>query len=723
MTLAVPLAPAVRLEAGGGVKSVSIYHGHFEHDPSVEQSAAAGYFSRSRTASAAGTASSSTADALTRFARRVRQEAPAFRLELDGEQGNDVKSTPYSGWLRYAATAGAFYDIGDHGRVLELFVSTLLERSTGPNKSPSPNWSRSRGQWPHARILAGQLIGRGRTVSDVPLPLALVAIWLDGSINAAVGNVFGEHLQDFDAGRLRFSGTLGVLGAATHPTGRSRRSSVSGPRRSTTAGRSTRSEYWSVRTEGFEMRWTLLPDLARRAGATFGLLVLGACATGERRFALRAPMVLDTDLRSVAVRCRPDPTPKDPKHVTCAPEPYVSPVIWDGADNLLFRPLSEALAFEATAESVNVNSLDEVPDSAWFTNRIGVHPMSAEDIQRGACDRERSSSTQGADPDGSWVIDKGKENGSSPGFRVVVRGKGKFMFKSDGTVPEHASAASVVGAAAYNAVGFNTSCEQIVYIRRSLLKLNPGLRVAGNFAGGKPFDQKALDAILAVTARRGSLLRFQASAWLPGRLLGPFRYEGTRQDDPNDVIPHENRRELRGGALLAAWLDHFDAREQNSMDSWLADASKEPDSSPGHIVHYYLDTSDCIGSAWDWDEITRRLGFSYIVDWGDLSADFVTLGIPLHPWDRVKRVPSFEQFVYFDVNHFRGREVEKRVPQSRVQPHDRARRRVDGAHPLALRPRGRQGAGGDCKLHRPAPDRLPRARARGDGSRRSWSAT
>ena len=402
-------------------------------------------------------------------------------------------------------------------------------------------------------------------------------------------------------------------------------------------------------------------DLARKAGATFALLLLGACATGERRFALRASMTLDTDLRSVAVPCRPDPTPRDPKHMTCAPESYVSPVIWDGADNLLFRPLSEALAFEATGESVNVNSLDEVPDSAWFTNRIGVHPMSVEDIQRGACEPSKQLYPD-ADLDGSWVIDKGKENGSSPGFRVLIPGKGKFMFKSDGTVPEHASAASVVGAAAYNAVGFNTSCEQIVYFRPSLLKLNPGLRVAGNFAGGKPFDRTALDAILAATARRDGLLRFQASAWLLGRVLGPFRYQGTRRDDPNDVIPHENRRELRGGALLAAWLDHFDAREQNSMDSWIADDPKDRDSSPGHVVHYYLDTSDSLGSAWDWDEITRRLGFSYIVDWGDLSRDFVTLGIHLRPWDRVKRIPGFEQFVYFDVDDFEADKWKNEYP-------------------------------------------------------------
>ena len=34
--------------------------------------------------------------------------------------------------------------------------------------------------------------------------------WLGGTIEAAVGNVFGEHLQGFRPGRLRFSGDIGI---------------------------------------------------------------------------------------------------------------------------------------------------------------------------------------------------------------------------------------------------------------------------------------------------------------------------------------------------------------------------------------------------------------------------------------------------------------------------------------------------------------------------------
>ena len=33
--------------------------------------------------------------------------------------------------------------------------------------------------------------------------------------------------------------------------------------------------------------------------------------------------------------------------------------------------------------AINVNSMDEVPDSSWFTNRIGCQPLSIVEIARG----------------------------------------------------------------------------------------------------------------------------------------------------------------------------------------------------------------------------------------------------------------------------------------------------------------------------------------------------
>ncbi len=385
------------------------------------------------------------------------------------------------------------------------------------------------------------------------------------------------------------------------------------------------------------------------------LVAFGMGCASDRAFPLRPPMTVDTDLQPVSLACRASPTPKDPHHVSCAPDVYVSPLIWDGADNMVFRPLSEAIAIDHHGEAVNVNSVDEVPDSSWFTNRIGVHAMSTAELARGACSPALILDPEGA-ADGSWLIDHGKTNGSSPGFRVSIAGGGKYLFKGEPPEqPERPSAASAIGAAAYAAAGFNTSCEQIVYFRPSLLKLAPGLMHQGNFGAMVPFDQKAVDKILADCPHRGGLVRMQVSAWLPGYLIGPFSYTGTRSDDPNDVIAHDDRRELRGGRLLAAWLDHFDAREQNSMDTWIAESHEKkakPDASPGHVVHYYLDTSDCLGSEWDWEEISRRLGYSYIADWGDMALDLVTLGIPTRPWDRARREPGQEIFGFYNVKDF-----------------------------------------------------------------------
>jgi hypothetical protein len=167
----------------------------------------------------------------------------------------------------------------------------------------------------------------------------------------------------------------------------------------------------------------------------------------------------------------------------------------------------------------------------------------------------------------------------------------------------------------------------------------------------------------------------QASAWLPGELLGPFRYEGTRPDDPNDVIPHEDRRDLRGGRLVAAWLNHFDAREQNTMDTWIAADPKVKDSSPGYVRHYYLDTSDSFGSEWADDEISRRLGHSYLLDFGDIGADLVTFGAVTRPWEKARRTPGYELFGYYHYRDFDPEAWKNEYPNpafSRASEHDNA---------------------------------------------------
>jgi hypothetical protein len=415
-------------------------------------------------------------------------------------------------------------------------------------------------------------------------------------------------------------------------------------------------------------------------------LHLTSCAGTRPRFSVQPSITKDTDLAPVFARCHVEPTKKDPHHIACAPEVYVSPLVWDGADQLVFRPLTHAFAIAPGRPAPNVTAFDEVPDSAWFINRLGVAPMSIAELSRGACQPKQMLDPD-TTPDGGWLIDKGKTDGATPGFRVSIPGKGKYLFKVDedsggdmtpGEVVPHQerpTAASVIGAAAYHAVGFNTSCEQVIYVKKSTFRLAPGLTAKNNSGVERKFDQAELDKILDRTSKRGELLRMTASAWLPGHLLGPFRYTGTRADDPNDVINHDDRRELRGARLLAAWLDHFDSREQNSMDTWIAADGAPDDSSPGFVRHYILDTSDCLGSEWAWEPISRRLGMSYVLDWGDVGRDFVTLGIGTRPWERVQRSPEHIKFGFYNVRDFKAEAWKNEYPNaafSRMDEHDGA---------------------------------------------------
>lgn len=402
-----------------------------------------------------------------------------------------------------------------------------------------------------------------------------------------------------------------------------------------------------------------LGSFGRLAIAALGATALVGCgAPSIRRFPLKAPMTRDTDLEPVRIACRPDPDGKPDKNgvkaAACLPEAYESPFAWDGANQMIFRPVARFFAVRPGGEAVNVNALDEVPDSAWFTNRIGKRPMTPEELARGYCDDKVLDPSAA---DGSWLIDQGKPNGANPGFRLKVDGVGKFMMKADPPdQPERASGATAIAARLYYAMGWWAPCDSVVYFRKDVLKLSPGLKVTDNSGITKDFDDQALVKVLSGASKRGELTRMTASRWLPGRTIGPFTYDGRRVDDPNDVVEHEDRRDLRGARVIAAWLNHFDSREQNSMDTWMAANEKEPTSSPGHVRHWYIDLGDCFGSEWEWDALSRRLGHAYYLDFNYMAEDFVTFGLLERPWDRAVRRPPYGYFTAkdFDPEAWRG---------------------------------------------------------------------
>ena len=115
------------------------------------------------------------------------------------------------------------------------------------------------------------------------------------------------------------------------------------------------------------------------------LAVLG-CASAPH-FPLRAPLIKDDDQRPFAQ----------------APEEYYSPFAWDGANYMVFHPVARFFAVDPAGAATNVNAWDEVPDSSWFENRLGLESMTPSEVTRGSCG-DKVLDPNG--PDGSWTIDK-----------------------------------------------------------------------------------------------------------------------------------------------------------------------------------------------------------------------------------------------------------------------------------------------------------------------------
>ena len=57
----------------------------------------------------------------------------------------------------------------------------------------------------------------------------------------------------------------------------------------------------------------------------------------------------------------------------------------------------------------NVNTIDEVPDSSWFTNRVGARTISADELASGPAVGQPPAP-------GQWVIIREKSGGVNPGF-------------------------------------------------------------------------------------------------------------------------------------------------------------------------------------------------------------------------------------------------------------------------------------------------------------------
>jgi hypothetical protein len=300
-------------------------------------------------------------------------------------------------------------------------------------------------------------------------------------------------------------------------------------------------------------------------------------------------------------------------------------------DGYVIRRLTRAMEFQAKRRAQNVNALDEVPDSSWFTNRIGVRDMSLDEIRRGP------NAPDGPETHRPWTVTGGKVGGTAVGFVIKDAAGTKYLLKfDDKRGPELETAADIIGQRLIWACGYNVPEDWVVYFRREDLQIAPDATKKDVFGNKQPLTVADLEAGLAkVDVGPDGTYRGLTSKYLDGIPIGPYSREGVRKDDPNDRIPHELRREVRGAYAIFEWLNHTDLQEDNTLDTW-----KEDPDRPGrhYVAHHFIDFGKALGvmgflNKWNW------VGYAYRVDFEFALKSLFGLGLWKRPYEGISSPP------------------------------------------------------------------------------------
>jgi hypothetical protein len=307
---------------------------------------------------------------------------------------------------------------------------------------------------------------------------------------------------------------------------------------------------------------------------------------------------------------------------------------WDHGHKLFVRPLGRLISPGTYAQVAfggpparDVNRLGQVPDSSWFENRIGRRAYSVEETFAGAA----AGSALAAGP---LTVISGKLDGVSAGFVVRDTAGDTWYLKLDHPAfPELSTSAEVISSRLLWLAGYRVPAMLVTDLERSRFVLDPEAQTRNDYNGRKALTPDVFARLLANTnPNPAGKIRVLVSKQPPGRVLGPFSFEGTRGEDVNDTIPHEHRRSLRALWLFSAWVNNTDTREANTLDMFVPIARD----GRGIVEHYLIDFGDAFASS-GLGEKAAIEGYQYLVDWTSMFTNILSLGLRYPSVGKVKR--------------------------------------------------------------------------------------
>ncbi len=291
-------------------------------------------------------------------------------------------------------------------------------------------------------------------------------------------------------------------------------------------------------------------------------------------------------------------------------------------------------------QAKNLNALDEAPNSSWFTNRHHQQRMSPAELQRGP--------NQGSGPDlsGPVTVLGAKLEGASPGFRMRDASGDIYFVKFDNKgYPQLNTAAEIITAKFVYACGYNTPENYLVEIDPAQIQIGQGVTVRDKWGKDVPMTMSYIEQILdRAEPNPDGTYRAVASKKLEGRALGPFSYIGVRADDPNDVVPHDHRRELRGYKVISAWLNNSDSKANNTLDTYVTENGK------GYVKHHLIDFATSLGSS-GYGSAPPSRGKAGAFDLAHILKKVLTLGLYVEPHEKKPALIS-PSVGYFDSDLF-----------------------------------------------------------------------
>jgi hypothetical protein len=298
--------------------------------------------------------------------------------------------------------------------------------------------------------------------------------------------------------------------------------------------------------------------------------------------------------------------------------------------NLIYDTLENSVSWPGdrtpNVRAQNVNTIDEVPDSSWFTNRLGARPVSVDELLKGP-------DTTGGPAAGRWTVIDAKNDGVTPGFTIRdATGQVWFLKFDPPAYRGMATGTEVLVTKLFWALGYHVPEVHIAALRPDELTIDEAARITPPSGDERRFKPNDVRHMLRRAHRDpdGSY-RVIASKRLEGRPVGGFRFYGTRSDDPNDVVPHEHRRELRAYGTFAAWLNHVDSKSINTLDTVVAEDGRQV------VRHHLLDFGSTVGSAGVYPREAFE-GWEYLIEGKKTLAGMPTFGFYIKDW---RTIPQY----------------------------------------------------------------------------------